>query len=334
MAVTVKHNIVINYILAMLPVVTIYTILTVIGVNMYVNTHPASNINLIIVLALTNIVCFAVCFSLYTILVFIKKIIIEKSKQQQTMEIQLQAELVESVRHEMGAPVTVIKLMAHLIKENKKCLVCDNKEYDEAETTVLDYIDRLSLATDQLDAILQQMSSNKRIKYSNGDTSIMKIIETVITNKNNSKLTASYSDELNILTTLAIGGKLNNGDVLNVLHNLVTNSIEAGSTKIHFTAESLDAKNVSLIIADNGGGIRNSKGDILSTKEVSKIFKPGFSTKDIHINTYKSLRGVGLYFVKHTLEQADGSISLLETSLNGTIFKIVFPVKALEPHIS
>ena len=327
-----KNDAILNYTLTMLPLVIMYAVLTGIGVDSYIHMHPTTSVSLVIAVALTNIVCFALCFSLYTILVFIKKIVTEKNKQQQNMEMQLQAELVESARHEMGAPVTVIKLMAHLIKENKKCLACINKEYDKQDVTILDYVDRLSFATDQLDAILQQMSSSKRIKYSNGDTSIMKIMETVIANKNTSKLTASYSDELNVLNKFAVGGKLNNGDVLNILHNLITNSIEAGSTKIHFTAESIDSKSIFIIIADNGGGIRNSKGDILNKSEVSKIFKPGFSTKDTDINTCKSLRGVGLYFVKYTLEQADSNISLLETSISGTVFKIILPIKPLQTH--
>ena len=330
-----KNNAILNYTLTILPLVVIYAALTGVSVDSYVNTHPATSVSLVIAVALTNIMCFAICFSLYTILVFIKKVITEKNKQQQNMEMQLQAELVESARHEMGAPVTVIKLMAHLIKENKKCLACINKECAKPETTILDYVDRLSLATGQLDAILQQMSSSKRIKYSNGDTSVMKIVETVIANKNMftiSKLTASYSDELNVLNKSAVGGKLNNGDVLNILHNLITNSIEAGGTKIHFTAEFIDSKSISIIIADNGGGIRNSKGNILNKSEVSKIFKPGFSTKDTNINTCKSLRGVGLYFVKYTLEQADSNISLLETSFSGTVFKIILPIKPLQTH--
>ena len=91
--------------------------------------------------------------------------------------------------------------------------------------------------------------------------------------------------------------------------NLIRNSIQAEATEVIIQVKSVD-NNFVLLFSDNGRGI--------SGKNKDKIFEPSFTTK-------KKGMGIGLKLIKRFLEGINGNIILLETSENGTTFKITIP---------
>ncbi|KAB1859961.1 sensor histidine kinase [Acinetobacter tandoii] len=91
-----------------------------------------------------------------------------------------------------------------------------------------------------------------------------------------------------------------------VLDNLVDNARKAGSTSVNLSIEKMNAKQIEIKVSDDGNGI--------NAFEKNRIFEKGFSTTEGS--------GLGLYHVKHIIEQMGGSITLNESFENGTQFII------------
>jgi two-component system nitrogen regulation sensor histidine kinase NtrY len=101
--------------------------------------------------------------------------------------------------------------------------------------------------------------------------------------------------------------------VLRCFNNLLKNAIEATPPErtcliqINYL---ITSKNVLLTVKDNGNGIPENMRD--------KIFEPNFTTKS-------SGTGLGLAFVKNSIENASGKI-WFETNIGvGTTFYLNFP---------
>jgi two-component system nitrogen regulation sensor histidine kinase NtrY len=104
--------------------------------------------------------------------------------------------------------------------------------------------------------------------------------------------------------------------VLRCFNNLLKNAIEAIPTDRKGRIEILhhfEARSIWIDIKDNGGGIPDSLKD--------RIFVPNFTTKS-------SGTGLGLAFVKSSIENAGGTISFETETGVGTIFHINLPAAA------
>jgi len=101
--------------------------------------------------------------------------------------------------------------------------------------------------------------------------------------------------------------------LLRCFNNLLKNAIEAtppdrqGVIDINYL---ITSKNVLLTIKDNGNGIPENMRE--------KIFEPNFTTKS-------SGTGLGLAFVKNSIENANGKIWFETTIGSGTSFYLSFP---------
>ncbi len=93
--------------------------------------------------------------------------------------------------------------------------------------------------------------------------------------------------------------------------NLIRNSIQAEATLVKINAYTADS-NVILEISDNGTGI--------PAEYQSRIFETNFTSKE------KGL-GLGLKLIKRFLESLGGDINLVQSSSQGTTFKVHIPVK-------
>ena len=108
--------------------------------------------------------------------------------------------------------------------------------------------------------------------------------------------------------------------VLRCFNNLLKNAIEATPPDrfgiIEITHE-IDDKHILLTIKDNGNGIpENMRG---------KIFEPNFTTKS-------SGTGLGLAFVKNSIENAGGKVWFETTPGSGTKFFLSLPIAdSVEP---
>lgn len=302
--------------------------------------------------------------------------IIDVSYHRTNIESKLQRDITESLHHEMGAPISIVRsTVADLYKVMYPCstskdgicsLYCkDNKvtceitcsdckfKYLKRESDVkaLDIYSGIMYSLDRIQAILEQTGNTKQIKYSNGNICIYNILTNVIDANNNFrviKLDAEYHD-LDILKTYAVGHGLHNGDVLNIIHSHVVNSIEAKATRITFQARLIDNNTkVELYFKDNGFGIKNKFGELIDVKDRESIFTYGYSSKDMEGNQIEidkdsniigriqtnspSVRGAGLYVNREIVRKAKGDIYVVDTSNYGTIFKIIIPVKVRRDH--
>jgi len=133
-------------------------------------------------------------------------------------------------------------------------------------------------------------------------------------------LTPVVKDTINLFTDDKIDIKFNNlvsnpvieadpSQLRRMIINLIRNSIQAKANQITITLSEKD-EHYSLVTVDNGEGIKESNK--------SKIFDSNFTTKN------KGM-GLGLKLTKRFLESINGSITLLESTSEGTSFEILIP---------
>jgi signal transduction histidine kinase len=94
-----------------------------------------------------------------------------------------------------------------------------------------------------------------------------------------------------------------------VLSNLISNSFEAGATKVKLTGR-FNKDNVEILVEDNGKGIPQ--------EEMENIFKPFYTTKE-------GGTGLGLSVVLQAVYALGGSLNVESKEGEGTVFKITFP---------
>lgn len=308
---------------------------------------------------------------------------VERRTYELELEGKLQRTLTESAHHEMLMPLAVIKtLFNDFVKQLYPCKhtgngICEfiingknadaltatcvtrNKSYSRGVDVIAkNYFNKINLAIEQLESVLMQMSETKHIKYSNGNKSIHELLLNALYTANSgsvNKLTINMrkEDEL-LLKKYAVKKPLNNGNVLNIFNNHITNSRDAKSSVVKIKVSISKSGYMDVFIGDNGVGIRDKYNRIIS---VDKVFNNGYSTKDQNGNSIvventilnklkdwiyslfnnnniqtTSFRGVGLYINKKILLKAGGDVNLIDTSVNGTVFKITLPIKRTEKH--
>lgn len=322
---------------------------------------------------------FIIFFFMFTISFFIKlinehkELVIARKSFYTETEGRLQRDLTESLNHELNMPVALVRsiikdLYSYLypcentsdgicdfkkeIDKKISCPNCNSNSYDRAidEIAIGHYHD-INLAIDRITNVLNLISGSKHIKYNNGTVSLFVIIKNIIDSNNSykvNKINVEYVNE-HLLHEYATGYGLTNADMLNMLHVMVLNSMEAKASVITFKAELLTNNIINLYVADNGRGVRDPVTDkVINTLD---IFNYGYSTKDDNgdklylklnwkqkiikftggiLNSNQSTRGVGLSVNKAILEKAGGSMTLYKTSARGTIFKLTLPIKKRE----
>jgi len=314
-------------------------------------------------------------FLLFSIIIYVSKIVsdyktatLEKGSLKIELESKLQRDITESLHHEIGTPLAIIAtLLENLYRYLYPCGltedgVCDFKnEYldkkacegcqkysngRKVDSVAIDHYYKIKFSIDRLNSIQNLIAGSKHIKYSNGTVAIYDIIDNIVSTNNSfkvNKVQIEYKN-LELFNKYACGLGLSNGELLLIMHAMVTNSIEAKSTNLCFSVNSVDSSlNImEIIIADNGRGIRNALDEIIDDKE---IFDYGYSTKDISgeniriTNWFKKLifklgwnqqpssRGAGISVNKRILENSGGKMELVSTSRQGTKFKITIPIK-------
>ena len=118
--------------------------------------------------------------------------------------------------------------------------------------------------------------------------------------------------------------KMKEDNVIRVITNLITNSIEAlggkGEIRVEAYNDTADnGKRVCIKIKDNGPGIPRSA--------LNEIFNPGYSTK-------QRGSGIGLSIVKSIIEADGGTIEAKSTLGEGTEFIIIIPSSAAKRRIA
>lgn len=335
---------------------------------------------------ITSIIIIILLLPLYIILCIIKERDnkLNKVSYKNELETTLQRNLTEVIHHEMAIPLALIRTLTDnlfidmfrcpLYKEKscvlhtnlfcnneeelKKCMLCANA-FNYTRTDILgvrkieflDMYNKIILNIDRLNSILKLLAGAKHIKNSNGNNSLYKIIDNVVSSVNSFKLEkikAFYEDNKKLLDKYALGHGLQNGELMNIVQVLVNNAIEALATEIHIYSELGPDATMNIYFKDNGMGIRDSKNKIVTN---NKIFEMGYTSKadeedyktdgiflvkickyilkklNVTLVKRKNTRGIGLYISRNVLREAGGDITLVETSAEGTTFCINIPIK-------
>lgn len=217
-------------------------------------------------------------------------------------------EMAKQIAHEIKNPLTPMKLgIQQLTRSYKE----DDPRFEERFTKISN-------------SFIEQINSLSRIatEFSNfaklPDTNVVKIDVVEKINKSANVFHNSHNTHIKVINNTDFEHLYVLGDkdqLLRTFNNLIKNSIEAsiGRKKhlISIILEHQDEQHLRIMIKDNGMGI--------PSEVIPKIFQPNFTTKS-------SGTGLGLAFVKKTIESMNGDISFVTFEGVGTTFTIVLPI--------
>lgn len=320
-----------------------------------------NKLNTLLYLLLLPIVIYY-CIKVYNIE---KKKVLDKRNYKYSIEGQIQRNLTESLYHELNGPLSIIKtLISDLysslffcpnsksicsrLTNNKDGIKCKDTECsykDNRFRDIADHYQTIEFALERIKSTITLVAKSKDIKYNNENISFYTIVDNVIASCNIlsvNKLHSSY-ENLDILNNYAIAGRLNNGDIMNVLTVLVNNSLEAKATNITISADINNLSNyIGLYVKDNGTGIQDELGNVRANNE---IFNYGYSSKEknnlswfrrflyrfgIVMKSNTKVKGAGLALNKQLLLSNGGDITIYKTSRSGTTFKLLLPCKKIK----
>ena len=278
-----------------------------------------------------------------------KKEIISNKKLKDDMELSLQRNITEMVHHELNAPLALILAQVDDLFYKTFGFNHNNSGYldgkiPEEKVEKGELFEDIYFSIERINSVLSTLARSKHIKFNNGTVPLKTIIKNIESSINafkveKIKVTIDYND-YDLFSKHSIASEIGNGAMMNILHILFTNALEAYSTEIKITGEMADKNVLHMYITDNGCGVKNEKGEY---KVTQKLFNNGYSTKGkyqggvetflmklLRIRPENSERGIGLYMVKNLLKSNNGDIMAVSTSECGTTFKLILPVKDTE----
>lgn len=213
-------------------------------------------------------------------------------------------EMAKQVAHEIKNPLTPLKLGLQLLDKSwrDKDPKFDQK-FERFSKSFVEQIESLSSIASEFSAFAKMPDT--RIESLNVFEMLSQAV-TIFKQMDNIYISYQPPEE-----PFMVGA--DRDQLLRCFNNLLKNAIEAtpadrkGLIDIHFLVTS---KNVLLTIKDNGNGIPENMRE--------KIFEPNFTTKS-------SGTGLGLAFVKNSIENANGKVWFETTIDIGTTFYLSFP---------
>ena len=210
-------------------------------------------------------------------------------------------QLAAGVAHELRNPLGIIR--------NSTFLMSDSYEDDELRTMALNSIDS---AIERSSKIISNLLNFSRKNPNVCEVvNIKDLIEEITLFFNTSlkgnriNLTTEIDGDLNI--------EINDTSLRHILMNLIQNAIDAigsdGNIKIY---ASLNNSRMILKVENDG--------DLIDKKDLSRIFEPFYTTKEIGEGT-----GLGLYIVYTEAQKLHGEISV-ESSEEKTVFTLNTPI--------
>ncbi len=218
-------------------------------------------------------------------------------------------EMAKQVAHEIKNPLTPLKLGLQLLDKSWKDKDPKfDQKFERFSKSFVEQIESLSSIASEFSAFAKMPDT--RLERIN----IFDMLSQAVTIfKQMDNLTISYHPAQEPFFIYADRDQL-----LRCFNNLLKNAIEAtpegrvGLIEINYT---INGKNILLTIKDNGNGIPENMRE--------KIFEPNFTTKS-------SGTGLGLAFVKNSIENAGGKVWFDTTLQAGTTFYLNLPAAKQE----
>ncbi|MDR6941707.1 ATP-binding protein [Mucilaginibacter pocheonensis] len=213
-------------------------------------------------------------------------------------------EMAKQVAHEIKNPLTPLKLGLQLLDKSWKDKDPRfDQKFERFSRSFVEQIESLSSIASEFSAFAKMPDT--RLEQINIFEMLGQAV-TIFKQMDNIQIVFTPPDTPFIISA-------DRDQLLRCFNNLLKNAIEAtppdrqGVIDINYLVTS---KNVLLTIKDNGNGIPENMRE--------KIFEPNFTTKS-------SGTGLGLAFVKNSIENANGKIWFETTMGSGTAFYLSFP---------
>lgn len=227
----------------------------------------------------------------------------------------LKDEFVFVAAHELRAPITVLKAYVAEIMDDEKLM----KKMEKSSPYFVEVIHNIDAAKDRLSNLLNDLLDVARMEAGKFNINAREVDFKEIA----APLVQSFAklgEARNIAVSFKANGemprfKIDPDRVNEVITNLVTNAIKYNrdNGKVTITA-SYANKKLCVEVADTGAG--------LSEEEKKHIFEKFWRAEDAR---QVEGTGLGLFIVKHIIDQLNGSISFESKKGEGTIFKFNVP---------
>ena len=212
-------------------------------------------------------------------------------------------EMAKQVAHEIKNPLTPMRLSIQSFQKNY------NSDDKLDKTKLKDFSNSLIEQIDTMSSIATAFSDFANMPEQKKELlNVTEVVQIALDIFNKDYI--EYSVEEKEILTL-----FDRTQLIRVITNLINNAIQAipeDRNPIIKIDVSSTKKTVEINIEDNGNGI--------SEKNRNKIFEPSFTTKS-------SGMGLGLSMIQSIMLAYNGSITFKTKENQGTIFKLVFPIK-------
>ena len=210
-------------------------------------------------------------------------------------------EMAKQVAHEIKNPLTPMRLSVQSFERKFNPADENIKEkLAEYSQTLIQQIDVMSSIASAF-SDFAKMPSQKRERIN-----VVSVLKLALDIFNEDSISYLPSED-------EIYANLDKTQLIRIVNNLVKNATQAADKEENSLIEVKvisDAKNVTILVSDNGKGIPNDVKDL--------IFEPKFTTKT-------SGMGLGLGMIKNIIEAYDGSISFTSRVGEGTVFTVILP---------
>jgi signal transduction histidine kinase len=231
--------------------------------------------------------------------------------KQKTLE-EMKNDFINNMTHEFKTPLAVSYAAIDSLLVTEKI---NNKEYREKYLNIAK--DRINHLSGLVEQILSMSKDSKRnIEMNPEKIELKEMVESIVRQQ---KLTVQKSVEFDIqIVPDNLTLNFDRMHLANILNNLIENSIKYSdeSVKITLKLAYIEGKKVKISIEDNGIGIDSEK----QKNVFDKFYRA--PTGDRHnVKGY----GLGLFYVKETLEQVGGTVSVKSKPGKGSVFTICIP---------
>lgn len=254
--------------------------------------------------AITSIILMLIIMSIFTITL----LIIYRQKKLHEMK----TDFINNMTHELKTPIASISLASQMLKD--PMMQKNESSFQNISSVIEDECKRLGF---QVERVLQMATLEKgktplRIKDLYINDIIKKVVKSVelkLRDKSG-KITCKYGAK----DDLVEGDEVH---ITNVINNLLDNAIKYTENTPELVITTTNVKNgVEISIADNGIGI--------SRENQKRVFEQFFRVHTGNVHNVKGF-GIGLSYVRKTVEAHHGTIRLKSELGKGSTFTIFLP---------
>jgi signal transduction histidine kinase len=230
---------------------------------------------------------------------------IRKTFKKETQLALQQSNFLLSVTHELKSPIASARLQLETLLLRD----IDKEKQKEILTNAIGDTDRLNALVENI-LLAAQIDKSNFVLYKQ-TTDLSEYLSSLL-----SKQGIARNHKLITDIQPGIWLEIDKVNFVSIILNLIDNACKYSPSGSHISVELKEAdKKIQLKIIDEGNGI--------SDEDKKQIFKKFYRVGNEETRSTKGT-GLGLYIVKHLVEEHGGTIKILDNKPVGTIFQIVF----------